>query len=242
DPQVEAHQHRGFISHHLERFNRWFERMADRYKSVIGWALDHRTAMIGLAFVTFAASLLLVVTGKVGAEFVPVSDRSEVDFIVETPPGSNLEYTRLKAEEAARIARSHKEVSYTYTTVGTPLVGKAPGVDHALIYVRLVPKADRALSQDQIGNILRGELLRIGGARVSVFTSGFGGAMKQIQVQFRGPDASALTTFAEQVASETEKVAGAVDVGLSTRGQMPELEVQLNRPLAGSLGITVGQV
>jgi HAE1 family hydrophobic/amphiphilic exporter-1 len=133
-------------------------------------------------------------------------------------------------------------VSYTYTTVGTPLVGKAPGVDHALIYVRLVPKADRALSQDQIGNILRGELLRIGGARVSVFTSGFGGAMKQIQVQFRGPDASALTTFAEQVAREAEKVPGAVDVGLSTRGQMPELEVQLNRPLAGSLGITVGQV
>ena len=30
--------------------------------------------------------------------------------------------------------------------------------------------------------------------------------------------------------------------GLSTRGQKPELEVQLNRGLAGSLGITVGQV
>ena len=38
------------------------------------------------------------------------------------------------------------------------------------------------------------------------------------------------------------KVPGAVDVGLSTRGQKPELEVQLNRGLAGSLGITVGQV
>jgi len=242
DPQTEAHERRNVISRVLDRFNRWFEHVTVLYTRVIGWALDHRMAVLGIAVLTFAAALALPATGRVGSEFVPVSDRSEVDFIVETPPGSNLEYTRLKAEEAARIARSHKEVSYTYTTVGTPLVGKAPGVDHALIYVRLVPKADRALSQDQIGNILRGELLRIGGARVSVFTSGFGGAMKQIQVQFRGPDASALTTFAEQVASETEKVAGAVDVGLSTRGQMPELEVQLNRPLAGSLGITVGQV
>ena len=35
---------------------------------------------------------------------------------------------------------------------------------------------------------------------------------------------------------------GAVDVGLSTRGQKPELEVELNRGLAGSLGVTVGQV
>jgi HAE1 family hydrophobic/amphiphilic exporter-1 len=37
-------------------------------------------------------------------------------------------------------------------------------------------------------------------------------------------------------------VPGAVDVGLSTRGQKPELEVQLNRGLAGALGVTVGQV
>jgi HAE1 family hydrophobic/amphiphilic exporter-1 len=37
-------------------------------------------------------------------------------------------------------------------------------------------------------------------------------------------------------------VPGAVDVGLSTKGQKPELDVQLNRGVAGSLGITVGQV
>ena len=35
---------------------------------------------------------------------------------------------------------------------------------------------------------------------------------------------------------------GAVDIGLSTHGQKPELEVELNRALAGSLGVTVGQV
>ena len=35
---------------------------------------------------------------------------------------------------------------------------------------------------------------------------------------------------------------GAVDVGLSTRGQKPEIEVSLDRGLAGSVGVTVGQV
>ena len=38
------------------------------------------------------------------------------------------------------------------------------------------------------------------------------------------------------------KVPGAVDVALSTKGQKPELDVQLDRGLAGSLGVTVGQV
>ena len=36
------------------------------------------------------------------------------------------------------------------------------------------------------------------------------------------------------------QVPGAVDVDLSTKGQKPELEVQLDRGLAGSLGVTVG--
>ena len=35
---------------------------------------------------------------------------------------------------------------------------------------------------------------------------------------------------------------GAVDIGLSTKGQKPELEIELNRGVAGSLGLTVGQV
>jgi len=37
-------------------------------------------------------------------------------------------------------------------------------------------------------------------------------------------------------------VPGAVDVGVSTKGQKPELNVELNRGLAGTLGVTVGQV
>ena len=35
---------------------------------------------------------------------------------------------------------------------------------------------------------------------------------------------------------------GAVDVGLSTKGQKPELTVQVDRGLAGALGLSVGQV
>jgi HAE1 family hydrophobic/amphiphilic exporter-1 len=75
-----------------------------------------------------------------------------------------------------------------------------------------------------------------------VFTSGFGGAIKQIQVQLSGPDARVLGGLADQALHEAEQVPGAVDIGLSTRGQKPELVVELNRPLAGQLDITVGQV
>src|SRR5690242_14606793 len=90
--------------------------------------------------------------------------------------------------------------------------------------------------------VFRREMAGLGGAQVSVFTSGFGGALKSIQVQMKGTDARTLTTLAQRAAEEVKKVPGAVDVGLSTRGQKPELEVQVERGLAGSLGLTVGQV
>jgi HAE1 family hydrophobic/amphiphilic exporter-1 len=182
------------------------------------------------------------VVGQVGAGFVPVSDRSELNMIIEATPGANLDFTRRKAEEIARTVRNHPEVQYTYTTVGTSVPGKSPSVDQAMVYVRMVPKAERRISQDEFGRVVRDEVNRIGGAKTSVFTSGFGGAYKQIQIQLKGPDARVLAQLAEQARAEVEKVPGAVDVGLSTRGQKPEIEVELNRGLAGSLGVTVGQV
>ncbi len=242
DPQTEGHERRNPLARTLDRFNKWFDRMADRYKGVIAWALDHRVAMMLLAVGTFFAAIAMVGLGIVGAGFVPVSDRSEISMIVEAPPGSNLEYTRIKAEEIARRTREHPQVAYTYTTIGTSVPGKTPSVDQALVYARLVPKAERDVSQEELGQELRREMAQLGGAQVSVFTSGFGGAYKQIQLQLTGPDARVLTDLAQRAAAAVSEVPGAVDVGLSTRGQKPELEVELNRGLAGSLGITVGQV
>ena len=241
DPQVEAHERRNPIARALDRFNRWFDRQAERYERVIGWALDHRLAMVGLALGSFIGAIALQAVWG-GAGFVPVSDRSEILFIVETPASSSLEYTRIKSEQAARLARAHPQVRYTYTTIGTPLPLRAQGVDQAQIYVRLVPKKDRDISQEALGQELRREVQQLGGAKVSVFTSGFGGAFKQIQLQMRGTDANTLTGLAEQARRLVAQVPGAVDVGLSARGERQELEVEINRGLAGSLGITVGQV
>src|SRR5689334_10557003 len=175
----------------------------------------------------------------VGTGFFPEDDRSEFIMAIETPPGSNLEYTRLKAEEAARIARSHAEVLYTYTTLGNQATS---GVDEGNIYVRLVPKDKRHLSAEQFAAVLRHETKQMSGATISVFTNDFNGGFKTIQLQLRGQNVAALAQAADTVKAEVEKIPGAVDIGLSTKGLKPELEIDLNRGIAGSMGLTVGQV
>ncbi len=245
DPEIEKHEHRNWVSRQLVRFNEWFDRMAGGYTKVIGWALDHRLAMIFLAVGSLVGALALQSTFG-GFGFVPLTDNSEVIVQVETPPGSNLEYTRMKTEEAARVARAHPEVRYTFATIGAG-GGMDPSealgaVDLGSVYVRMTPKAEREISQEQFGATLREDVKSIGGATVAVFTSGFGGAIKQVQLELRGVDGRQLQMFADSVLQMVRAVPGAVDVSLSTKGQKPELEITLDRALAGSMGVTVGQI
>jgi HAE1 family hydrophobic/amphiphilic exporter-1 len=236
EPHLPIEQ-RSFIARGLHRFNMWFERMADRYKVVIGWALRHRLAMIALTLASFAGALALPALGLVGGGFFPVADNSEFAVVITTPPGSNIDYTKLKSEEAATIARSLPEVAYTYTTIG----GQTESVDEGNVYVRLTPRAERSRRQDEVAADLRDRLTRLGGVEAWISTNFFGN-FKQIQLRLTGPDAGTLAELAERIRDEVRGVAGAVDVGLSTKGRKPELDIEIDRGLAGSLGVTVGQL
>ena len=220
--------------------------------ALIVWGVTHRGFVwwqrwaIGLvgaaAFFMLPRALVPSVIpawGKVESGFFPEDDRAEFTIALETPPGSSLDYTRLKAEEAAQLARKRPDVLYTYTTLGNDLTG---AVDVGSIYVRTVPKGERDKSVEEIAAELRAEAQRVAGVTLSVFTSDMSGGYKQIQLQLRGADAPTLQRVAEEIKAEVQQIPGAVDVSLSTKGQKPELEVELNRGVAGSLGVTVGQV
>jgi HAE1 family hydrophobic/amphiphilic exporter-1 len=203
-----------------------------------GWASNIGSIVVGTAVAGVLVALVPPLR-TVGVGFFPVDDKSQFIISIETPPGSNLEYTRLKAMEAARIARSHPEVDYTYTTLG----GGASGtVDVGNIFVHTIPKDKRSKSVEQLASELRGEMKRVAGVTLSVFTNDFGGGIKQLQFQLRGNDLVAINQAAEQVLEIVKATPGAVDIGLSTKGQKPELVVDLNRGVAGTMGVTVGQV
>ncbi len=207
----------------LARFRQWYLRLGS------------------IAVAIVVALLLMPVVpavGIVGVAFFPEDDNAELNIEIETPPGSNLEYTRLKAEEAARIARSHPEVRYTYTTLGG---GTSGAVDIGNIYVKMTPVADRDMSAEDFAAVLREETRRVSGATLAVFATDWGN-QKLVQIEVRGTDPEAVNTAAEMVLAEVKQVPNAVDISLSSKGQKPELNVELHRGVAGSLGITAGHV
>ena len=243
DPHVEHHK-KAWITRQLDKFNHWFNRQAQNYKRVIAWALDHRWTVSAIAAGTFVFALAMpsIKIGNnalVGFGFFPEDDQAELNVTIESPPGSNIEYTRIKADEVVRQIQKHKEVRYAYTTIGG---GQTGAVDVAKVYVRLTPKGQRNVSVEGISSRLREELKTVGGAKIAVFATDWGGGRKQVQLQARGNDTDELAAFADKALKAVESVPGAVDIALSTKGQKPELTVDLNRGVAGSIGVTVGQV
>jgi HAE1 family hydrophobic/amphiphilic exporter-1 len=287
DPHRDEHE-KAWITRQLDRFNAWFARLAERYKGLIGWALDHGLAINIIAVGTFLSSFVLFgkgflgllgalagvavmawaasrpwrwaprlagmagglalailltrvapVLGRVGVGFFPEDDRAEVNIQIETPPGSSLAYARAKTEEVIGLIRRFPEVRYTYATIGG---GAAGAVDEGNLYVRLVQTGERARSAEEFAAALRGQTSLLTGVKVSVFTSDFGGGRKQLQLEIRGEDVPTLTATAEQVQAAVAAVPNVVDLGLSSKGQKPEITIDLDRGLAGSLGITVGAI
>lgn len=241
DPHLEEHE-KSWLTKRLDRFNHWFNGLAAGYRRLVGWALDHPKSMVLLAVTSFVVALAMPATGIVGGGFFPVEDNGELQVNVESPPGANLDYLRQKVTETLTMAAKYPEVRYSFVTAG----GESGAVDVASVYLKLKTKAARKAAGERdaetLAAALREDVKKIGGATVSVFTSDFAGQEKQISLELRGNNKVALQQVADQYLAALKSTPGAVDVGLSTKGQKPELTVLIDRALAGAMGVSVGQV
>src|SRR5471030_533172 len=214
----------------LERFNNWFDHQADRYGNVIAWALHHRRWMAVIAILTFAGAIAMQVAWG-GMSFVPSSDFGTIAIDVRSPPSSSLEYSRLKLETAAVLARSLAETKATNSYVN-------PGGGR--IYIDIGKKTERKRSGLEVAKELREKLTRLVGAEYTVLDDLSNGDRKPVQIEFTGADSRKLMELTNAYMDRLKKVPGAVDVGLSEQDPKDELQIELNRGLANSMGIGAG--
>jgi hydrophobic/amphiphilic exporter-1 (mainly G- bacteria), HAE1 family len=223
---------RSRISKVLRRFNDWFDHQADRYGNLIAWALHHRKWMAVAAVGSLIAAVALHATLG-GSSFLPVSDSNLVMIDVKTPSSASLEYTKLKVEKAAELARTLPETLATNSRVN---------FGGGRVYVDIGKSFTRNRKSQAIAVDLRKLMSQLVGAEYVVLDDLNNGARKPVEIRFYGQDTRTLLGIANAYMDKMRKVPGAVDVGLSENTPKDELKIELNRGLANSLGVSVNDV
>jgi len=120
------------------------------------------------------------------------------------------------------------------------------GVNTGVMFVSLVPKDERAKSQNQIANELRRALNGIPGLRAVVQDLSQQGFTAQrgfpIEFSVRGPDWDTLIAETQRVREQLEGSGLAVDVDTDYQLGMPELRVVPDRARAADLGVSVDDI
>ncbi len=218
------------ISRLLQRFNDWFDHQADRYGNVIEWALHHRIWMTILTVVTLVVALVIQFKFG-GTEFLPKTDSGFLAIDVRTPASSSVEYARLKMTKAAEVAATLPETKETNVRIG------ASG---GRITVDIGKRQERKRSAKEIATELRQKISTLVGAEYVVMDDLNNGGRKPVQIEFTGPDSRKLLEITEAYMEKLRRVPGAVDVGLSQQDPRNELKIEMDRGLASSMGISMG--
>jgi hydrophobic/amphiphilic exporter-1 (mainly G- bacteria), HAE1 family len=228
DPPGHHEAEKRGISRLLQRFNLWFDRVADGYGNVIAWALHHRLWMFLFAVLSLVAAIGLHVKFG-GSSFLPASDAGVLAIDVRTPASSSLDYARLKVEAASTLARTLPETKATNSYVN-PNGGR--------VYVDIGKSIERKRAHTVIAKDLRALSARLVGAEYVVLEDFNMGAQKPVQIRFTGPDSRKLLDIANEFMARLRQVPGAADVGLSEQDPQDELKIELDRGLANALGIS----
>ena len=245
DPEIEgAHGHasempRNPVKRWVLAFNQWFERVADRYPRALGWALMHRLVVVGIA--TASIVLAFIIIPLLGFTWMPDINGDEFSVSFRVPPGSRLEYTMQKGREIAQFLREQPEVEFTYLSAGGGYRGTP---NSGSIFVRLKPKNERQRDLFAIQKDLRVKLRNVPSVRPTIQgqQSIFGGRGRPINVNVQGPEPTRLKIAAARVLDAIKGVPGIAEAMSSEEGEIPQLDVRVNRQEAWRAGLGIGSI
>jgi multidrug efflux pump subunit AcrB len=215
--------------HSEEAPPRWLQ----RYIASLRWCIAHRGVTIVGAVGIFAASLALIPFIPTG--FFPDVDLGQSELHIELPPGSTLADNLAVTSHLSEALRTRPEVAHVLVSAG----GQGD-IRKSNLFVKLVPRGDRKLSQKQFETSIRPVLLSVPGIRFSFSGTGF--SDKDISVILSGDDGPALERVSDRLLSEVATIPEVVNVSSTASLQRPEVLIKPMFDRAAREGVSVQQI
>jgi multidrug efflux pump subunit AcrB len=211
-----------------------------RYLKTLHWCVLNRwkTLAFGIAF--FALSILAFT--MLPTSFVPQGNGSNSALSIELPPGVRLEDTAVVSAQASAILRRQPEVTDVVEAIGEG--GSFSGeVRNAVLYISLVPREKRKLTQRQFESKVITELRKIPDARINFQNNGAGnGGGRDIALYLTGDDGALVQSTAQQIIVEMRQLPTLRDPRINGDLPRPEIVIRPRLDLAAQLGVTVQNI
>jgi multidrug efflux pump subunit AcrB len=235
----------------------WVERLRDRLDSLLHRFAPARALVAG-AYLVVTVVVLAVVGLSLGREMFPPSGVKAFQLRFRAPAGTKFEATEELGRDVLDVIR--ETVGATGVDVTLGYVGVQPssypintiflwtgGSHEGVLQVALRPEV--AMNPEEIQERLRkafaeklpdaqfsfepGDIV----SRIMNFS-----APTPVEVAVMGPDFTATRAFAAKVRNELARIGSLRDLQFGQALDYPAIEVNVNRQLAGQLGVTVDDV
>jgi cobalt-zinc-cadmium resistance protein CzcA len=220
------------------------------YEPLLNWALNHRRQMVALALCGFGLSI--VAASRLGSEFLP--ELNEGTFWINWDMPASL-----SQEEAARVLRKARmelstipEVRTVVSKAGQPEDGTDPKpLAMAEVFVDVKPTEEwrKGLTREMLIEEMDHKLSVIPGVdpafsqpiRDNVLES-ISQIKGQIVVKVAGDDLAELQRTVEALRREFRQVEGVQRAEVDRLGELPQLQIDIDRDRASRFGLNVSDV
>jgi len=239
----------------FEASERHLKSAENAYKSVIAWALHHKTTVIISALLLLGASVFC--TRFIGTDYLPMFDAGDIIVTFQTEVGTSAAETDRVANEVMNIMNKNipEMVPGTLGAISgqtkdglLSMVGFSEGknVSTVMCHLSLPDKRDRTAAE--IGNSIRPLLAGI--PEISKFNVTAGnviekavlGNAKPIEVKISGKDLDVLNNVAGEIKAKLLKIQGLIDVESSADEGKQDYQVIIDRKKASSIGLNSGMI
>jgi hydrophobe/amphiphile efflux-1 (HAE1) family protein len=209
----------------------------DMYLRTLNWCIHNRWKTIGGGALFFVLSIFgLMLIPK---SFIPDADFGSPNLAIELPTGVRLEDTAAVSAAAYRIVARQPEVQNVVESLGEDDNGE---IRTGQLYIQLVPRNQRKVTQKQWEVRVLKELKTIPDAEIHFNKMGGGGGGRDVNLYITGDDPQLTQATAEKVVDEMRAMPELRNARIDGDLQRPEILIKPRFDLAAQLGVTVSSI
>ena len=220
-----------------------YERLVGGYRWSLEIVLRHRALTVLVSVALFIVTIALFYLIPKG--FIPNDDTSQIIGYTEAAEGISFTEMSRHQEEIVDIIRKNANVAGVLSTVGQSDVSAAGNTGNILILLK--PFNQRKADVDTVIDQLRPQLNQVPGIRIYLQNPPLvqiGGQVTKspYQLTLQGPDRDELYRNARALQDKLLTMPELIDVTSDIQVNNPQLNVQIDRDKASSVGISVQQI